>query len=288
MPEPRAARGSDAVPSDAVPSDTPSAINPIPTRAVVLGGTLWMLGSWIWLWLQSGFNGETCRAMGFAATVGLCGAWPALRLSQASPDTVAPGQPGGGLTGVTPGTWARGCREILTDWLGLTLLLQTVWWPLQTVADWPLHQTLWLSLTLAGTSLLIGLLIAWARGSRRGSARSGAMLACVGVVLLEPALMLASGRQMSMRISPLQSVWTLTRPGAQALGRVGGDPGAALALDAAAAARPTHLYAQAAHAEAVVQTLGVGLAAVTGWIVLGVLIAAGHRVETSLRAAAAR
>lgn len=271
-----------------MPPATTTTANPIPTRAVVLGGTLWMLGSWIWLWLQSGFNGETCRAMAFAATVGLCGAWPALRLSQAVPDALEPGQPGGGLTGVTPGAWARGCREILTDWLGLTLLLQTVWWPLQTVADWSLNQTLWLSLTLAATSLLIGLLIAWARGSRRGTARSGAMLACVGVVLLEPALMLVSGRLISMRISPLQSVWTLTRPGAEALGRTGGDPGAALALDAAAATQPAHLYAQAAHAEAVVQTLGVGLAAAAGWIVLGVLIAAGHRVETSMRAAAAR
>ena len=270
-----------------MPTALSPAADPITTRAVVLGGTLWMLGSWIWLWLQSGFNAETCRTMAFAATVGLCGAWPALRLSQAAPDAEKPSAPGGGLTGVTPRAWARGCGEILTDWLGLTVLLQTVWWPLQTVADWTLNQTLWLSLTLAATSLLIGLLIAWARGSRRGAARSGAMLACVSVVLLEPALMLVSGRQMSMRISPLQSVWTLTRPGVEALGRAGGDPGAALALDAAAAARPAHLYAQAAHAEAVVQTLGVGLAAATGWVVLGVLIAAAHRVDTALRAGTA-
>ena len=268
-----------------MPTATPPATEPINTRALVLGGTLWMLGSWIWLWLQSGFNGELCRAMAFAATVGLCGAWPALRLSQAGPDPVGPG---GGMTGVPPRTWARSCGVILTDWLALTLLLQTVWWPLQTVADWSLSQTLWLSLTLASTSLLIGLLIAWARGSRRGAARSGAMLACVGVVLLEPALMLISGRQMSMRISPLQSVWTLTRPGAAALGRTGGDPAAGLALDAAAAASPAHLYAQAAHAQAVLQTLGVGLAAVAGWGVLLMLIAAAHRVDTALRANAAR
>ena len=166
------------------------------------------------------------------------------------------------------------------------LLLQTIWWPLQTIADWSVAQMLWLSLTLAATSLLIGLLIAWARGSRRGIARSGAMLACVGVVLLEPVLMLISGRQMSMRISPLQSVWTLTRPGPGALGRAGGDPGAGLALEAAAAAQPARLYAQAAQVEAVVQTLGVGLAALTGWVVLGVLIFAGHRVDRAVRAAA--
>jgi len=244
-----------------VPTPTAPTADPINTRAVVLGGTLWMLSSWIWLWLQNGFNGETCRAMAFAATVGLCGAWPALRLSQAGPDA---GQPAGPL--------------------------QTVWWPLQTVADWTLAQTLWLSLTLAATSLLIGLLIAWARGSRRGVARSGAMLACVGVVVLEPALMLISERMVSMRISPLQSVWTLTHPGPQALGRAGGDPGAALALglDAAAASQPAHLYAQAAQGQAVLQTLSVGLAAVAGWIVLLLLIASARRAERSLRAAAAR
>jgi len=266
-----------------VPTPTAPTADPINTRAVVLGGTLWMLSSWIWLWLQNGFNGETCRAMAFAATVGLCGAWPALRLSQAGPDAGQPAGPAGGLTGVTPQSWAKSCVSILTDWLGLTLLLQTVWWPLQTVADWTLAQTLWLSLTLAATSLLIGLLIAWARGSRRGVARSGAMLACVGVVVLEPALMLISERMVSMRISPLQSVWTLTHPGPQALGRAGGDPGAALALglDAAAASQPAHLYAQAAQGQAVLQTLSVGLAAVAGWIVLLLLIA-------SARAAAAR
>lgn len=265
---------------------SPSPANePIHTRAIVLGGTLWMLCSWIWLWLQSGFNGEISRAMAFAATVGLCGAWPALRLSQSGPDPVGRG---GGLTGVPPRTWARSCAVILTDWLALTLLLQTVWWPLQTVADWSLAQTLWLSLTLAATSLLIGLLIAWARGSRRGTARSGAMLACVGVVLLEPALMLISGRQMSMRISPLQSVWTLTRPGPGALGRTGGDPAGGLALDAAAAASPAHLYEQAAHAQAVMQTLCVGLAAAAGWAMLLLLIAAAHRVDTTLRTDPAR
>jgi len=267
-----------------VPSPPTNPADPINTRVVVLGATLWMLGSWIWLWLQSGFNAEMCRAMAFAATVGLCGAWPALRLSQAAPDAGQPVGPGGGLTGVTPRAWGRSCAEILTDWLALALLLQTVWWPLQAVADWTLAQTLWLSLALSATSLLVGLLIAWARGSRRGLARSGAMLACVGVVLLEPALMLVSGRVISMRISPLQSVWTLTRPGPEALGRAGGDPGAALALDAAAAVQPAHLYAQAAHAHAVVQTLGVGLAAVAGWVVLLLLIASARRVETAARA----
>ncbi len=268
-------------PAPSLHSDRPAV--PLNTRAVVLAGALWMLCSWIWLWLQSGLNGETCRAMAFAATVGLCGAWPALRLSQARPEAAEPDGSRGGLTGVTPRAWARSCGVILTDWLGLVLLLQTVWWPLQTVADWTPQQTLWLSLTLAATSLLIGLLIAWARGSRRGAARTGAMLACLGVVLLEPALMLISQRQMSMRISPLQSVWTLTRPGVNALGRMGGDPTATLALDAAAAGSPAQLYAQVSYIDAAVQTLGVGLAAVAGWVVLLILIAAACRAPSATR-----
>ncbi len=226
-----------------------------------------MLASWVLLWVQSGFTLETFRTMAFMAMIGLTGAWPALRLSQAS-------RQGGAAQ------WARSCSVLLTDWLCLNILLQTVLWPLQAAADWTVSQTLWLSLTLASTSLLIGLLIAWARGSHHAMARSGAMLACVGVVVLEPALMRFAGRVGSMRISPVQSVWTLTRPGMGALGSHGGNPAAGgTALDAAAALSPAHVYNQAIHAQAITQTLSIGLAALTGWIVLLLLIAAEGRAS---------
>ena len=106
----------------------------------------------------------------------------------------------------------------------MNLVFQAVIWPLRLASGWPVRQAVWLAVSVAGWSLLTGLLIAWGRGSNAAARRTVAMLACVGVVVAEPLLQWLAWRvgvspgvggvgEASMRLSPLQAFWHLTAGG---------------------------------------------------------------------------
>lgn len=225
-------------------------------RGLILGWCLWLLGSWIVLWTVGGWTIPALRAMVFASTLGLLGLWPAVRLSQMTrryPATDQRGLPASGGE-VTRREWARACRGTLLDWFCLNLVFQAVLWPLQIAARWPVMQTVWLALAVAGWSLLTGLVIAWGRGTDRGAWRAGAMVGCVALVVVEPALWClgwmagALGMPM-MRLSPLQALWTLSAPGV-----IDERQAAAIVIGQAP------------------QVLAVLVASATGWMVLGLLM----------------
>ena len=202
-----------------------------------------------------GWTVPALRSMVFAAAVGLMGLWPAVRLSQMTRRYPAIGDDGLPAAGeVTAREWARACGATLLDWVCLNLVFQIVLWPLQLAAKWTLVQTAWLSVTVAAWSLLTALLIAWGRGTDRGGWRMMAMLLCVGLVVVEPALWCmgwmsgAVGMPM-MRLSPIQALWGLSAPGMVP------DQAAAVVMDQAP------------------QILSAAVAAVVGWGVLGGLLA---------------
>ncbi|MEL7087873.1 MAG: hypothetical protein AAGL98_05435 [Planctomycetota bacterium] len=191
-------------------------------RVLMVGWCLWLLGAWIVLWVVGGWTVPALRSMVFASVVGLMGLWPAVRLSQMTRRYPAVGA--GGLPeigDVTAREWARACGGTLIDWVCLNAVFQIVLWPLQLAAGWEVIQTVWLSIAVVAWSLLTGLLIAWGRGTDRGGWRMAAMLLCIGLVVVEPALWCLGwmsgaspgvGMPM-MRLSPIQALWTLSAPG---------------------------------------------------------------------------
>lgn len=229
-------------------------------RLLIIGWCLWLMGTWGVLWLIGGWTVPALRAMVFSGVVGLMGLWPAVRLSQATGRPADGQRPGAGVPlPAIPSdhAWARVCGGTLLDWLCLNLVFQAVLWPLQMAAGWTLIQALWLDVSVAGWSLLTGLLIAWGRGTDRSTGRLLAMLVCVGVVVLEPALWWlgwqagAVGVPM-MRISPLQALWSLS------------------ATDLNPRQVATVIATQG------VQVVSVVAAALCGWVVLGGLLLWRH------------
>lgn len=213
-------------------------------RVLILGWCLWLMGSWVMLYLTGGWNMAAFRVMIFSGLVGLMGVWPAVRLSQATAWRAGEA----GHDRVTPALWARACGSVLLDWFCLNLVFQAVIWPLLLAARWTVAQGLWLDAAVAGWSLLTGLIIAWGRGVDRAAWRSLAMVVCVGIVAVEPVLLglgaLASDGTAGvhrMRISPIQAVWSLSGQG------------------------PIEPW--------VLQVVSIWLAALTGWVVLGLLLA---------------
>ncbi|MEM1098354.1 MAG: hypothetical protein AAGH92_06145 [Planctomycetota bacterium] len=209
--------------------------NPQPvfdSRALVLAWCLWLIGVWSLLLVTIGWSPLAYRWMTFAAIIGLMGLWPAARLSQ---DHRGPG--------------AR--TIVFVDWVCMLLVFQAVLWPMQFVAKWSLEQTLTINAAVASWSLLTGLLIAWGRSFGTAGMRTVAMLACVGVLVLEPLALLlnavASGASWStlpnLRVSPVQAIWELTASPALYL------------------PRPWTDY-----------TVGVAAAALIGWCVLAITV----------------
>ncbi|MEM1107670.1 MAG: hypothetical protein AAGH99_03165 [Planctomycetota bacterium] len=236
-------------------------------RGLVLGWSLWLLGTWVVLWVVGGWTMPALRVMVFSGLVGMMGVWPALRLSQPTkarghlrPINITPGgqvSGGGGGGELSGGDWARACGRVAAEWFALNAVFQAVIWPLRLAAQWSLEQAAWLAVAVAGWSLMTGLIIAWGRGSNRAGWRSWAMVVCVGVVVLEPVLWwmgLAAGGQIGrevgmpeMRFSPLQAVWGVS---------AAGSPGQAQAAVA------THGF----------QILTVAVSAFVGWLVLWTLL----------------
>ncbi|MEM9419518.1 MAG: hypothetical protein AAGA25_10785 [Planctomycetota bacterium] len=232
-------------------------------RGLVLGWSLWLLGSWIVLWAVGGWTVPALRVMVLSGLVGMMGVWPAVRLSQPTRSASSGNE-------VSGSEWARACGWIAADWLALNLVFQAVIWPLQIAAGWSTPQAVWLVVAVAGWSLLTGLVIAWGRGTNRPAARSWAMVVCVAVVVLEPMLwwmgLITAGPEVGvpeMRFSPLQAVWGVSAAG-------------------------TDAQAQAAIAIHGFQIVTVVASALVGWVVLwGLLTLVVLRERATARGAAA-
>lgn len=185
------------------------------TREVVLGWCLWLIGSWGTV-LVGGSNvpttGPVHRWMSLMAVVGACAVWPAVRLSQEARDAWDRPVPRG---------LAR--RSVLLDWAAINLVFQAVLWPMAFVGQWSVAQAVMLGITLAAWSLLAGLIVAWGRVSPSGRARTGAMAACLAVLLLEPLALFLVGMAggggwadlPDLRLSPLQATWAFSGPPAR-------------------------------------------------------------------------
>ena len=194
---------------------------------------LWLVGCWaVTLWMESAI--PAARWMIFASTIGLLVLWPAVRLSQ---DLLAldPGREHpGAAERLGPGSEAFDVHVLavlLLDWLSLNLVFQVVIWPMRLYATWGFQQTLWIIATVMTWSLVSGLIVAWgcleplmhpgARPARhrRTFRRPLAMLLCLGLLFAEPLFMVlvdalpasSPSGGWTMRISPIELLWQLTR-----------------------------------------------------------------------------
>ncbi len=170
---------------------------------LVLAWCIYLIGNWLITLLNTTPQLAAQRLMPFAALFGLTILWPAYRLS----------------------LWRvhNGVRhgEILREWLALNLVLQSVIWPLMLNASWTATQAFYLAGVLAGWSLLMGLIVAWGVESNSSWRRTGAMAACLVLVLGEPAILgllnagatgTGGGIVWPMRASPLPVVAGLIVP----------------------------------------------------------------------------
>lgn len=174
-------------------------------QGVVLAWTIWLGISWVMLLGAESYQ-PAARWMVFSSLAGMMGIWPAWRLSQ-----------GGGR-----GAWRQTAIQVFLEWLALAMVFQVVLWPLCANMDWKPRQTLVLDAAVAGWSLLTAALVALGCASRRGVVRTAVMAGCMVLLLGEPAGMAlinvgAAGRTATtwtMRLSPLETIWALTAPGA--------------------------------------------------------------------------
>ena len=185
--------GTEPPPSLKHGSDPAGALG---TQMIVLGWCLWLVGTWaVTLSLTSSV--PAARWLILVALMGLMLVWPAVRLSTRE-------------VRMRAGT-------VWMEWLCLVLVLQAAVWPLRIVSQWRLDQTAWLAGALAAWSLLTAAVVAMGMRSRRAGPRIAAMVACVVLVLGEPAVMAlaAAGGDTAlwpMRVSPLATVWSLVQP----------------------------------------------------------------------------
>jgi len=175
-------------------------------RGLILLSAVWLIGSWVIAFgprtpVQPSSASFTpgVRLMTLCLTFGLMIAWPLLRLSQQA----------------TP--WPY--RKVILDLVSLLALVQVVLWPMRIVTNWPASRVAAIDATVAGWLLLAGALVASAISSSRTGPRTLAMLGCVGMCLLGPALawlgVLTGTDWLGLiRLSPLMAVNTLGDGGA--------------------------------------------------------------------------
>jgi len=164
---------------------------------LLLGWCIWLLGSWL-VTMPYG-PAAAVRWMMLAVMIGLMLLWPMLRLSLDQ-----------------SGRYPRGMGPlaIALDWVGLALIVQAVIWPFIVTARWSLTQALWMNGAVLSWSLLIAALLAWGVGTTRAFGRMMVMFICVAIMLGEPlAMALWPQPGLTMRISPIQTIWELSQPG---------------------------------------------------------------------------
>lgn len=170
-------------------------------RGLIFVASTWLIASWVIaigvrtpVQPTSATYTPNVRLMLLCVTMGLMLAWPMLRLSQ-----VRPSYP---------------IRQTLLDLLVLGGLVQVVVWPLRLVTSWTPSRTAAIDATLTGWVVLAGAVVAAAISSDRLGTRTLAMMACVAMCLLGPALAwigLVSGIDTAdlARLSPFMAVGTL-------------------------------------------------------------------------------
>lgn len=169
-------------------------------RIVVLGWCLWLIGSWV-VALWNGTAVPASRWMLMLTTLGFTGVWPIVRLSLDPPRAVTPS------------------KALIVEWVALAGILQAVVWPLALTAGWEAAQTFWIDSAILAWSLLNGAIVAVALRSGGAGPRAAAATLCMLVLFAEPlVLALAGGTDPAattpvMRISPLQTLWTLSEEG---------------------------------------------------------------------------
>lgn len=170
-------------------------------RGLILGAAVWLIISWI---LSVGIDPPVesssesytpgVRLMLVCITIGLMICWPLLRLSQA------------------PKFWPL--SQTILDMVVLLSLIQVVIWPLRLITPWTLDRTAALDATMAAWTILAGAIIASAIGTNRFGVRNLAILACIAMCLLGPAIALltttAGGSAFSIvEFGPIVSVHKL-------------------------------------------------------------------------------
>ncbi len=144
-------------------------------RGLILLGFVWLVAWWA---MAMGFRPPLhpspasyepgVKLMLLALMIGITIAWPVYRLSQPTSS-----------------------RPIVQTWLDLLVLLamsQVVIWPLRLVTTLSRASTAAMDAGLIGWAILIGAIVAAACGARASGPRTLAMLACIGLGLIAPAL----------------------------------------------------------------------------------------------------
>ena len=178
-------------------------------RGLILLACVWLIGSWLLsigvkppIEPSSASYTPGVRLMLVCIGIGLMIGWPLLRLSAAA----------GGPT-------ARPILQTVLDLIVLLSLIQVVIWPLRLVTPWTLARTAALDATLVGWTVLAGAVVASAVGSGRDGVRNLAIVACLAMCLLGPALAVigaivppvAGSAGQLMDIGPLVAVYRLAQ-----------------------------------------------------------------------------
>jgi hypothetical protein len=139
-----------------------------PPRGLVLLAALWILGSWLICIgpqapLHPTIAGFTpgIRLMVASLGVGLCAAWPLLRLS-------GPRE-----------RWP--VRRTVLDLLTITTLAQVVLWPLRLTTAWSPSRLAMIDALMIAWSVVVAAFVAAALASGAARARTRAMLVCLGI-----------------------------------------------------------------------------------------------------------
>lgn len=162
-----------------------------------MGWVLWLLVSWLVNYtidtpirVRADTLTPAVRGMMQSMIVGLGLIWPAWRLSQ--------------------GRTARMGAEIVTDLVGMLLVVQIVIWPFRLLVGWPIPHALLIDLVVIVWSVALGLCV-WA-GRIGGTAlwRAGAMAACALLLTGGWLVTAVSGQMWSVRWSPMYMLWVMT------------------------------------------------------------------------------
>lgn len=163
-----------------------------------MGWCAWLLVSWVLnldvvsaQWLTEPAIEPAVRGLMQSIMIGLGLLWPVCRLSIAVDD------PPGIATAV--------------DLATLLIIVQPVLWLVRLQAGWTLDRTLLIDVTLTVWAAAAGLFIWAGRMSASNAGRSGAMAACVGLMIGGWFVTLLTGIAEPASWSPPHMLWALTR-----------------------------------------------------------------------------